>query len=717
MNSKLFKLCIILLVCCLLAACGAEPECQHQWSEADCLNASVCALCEEVQGEALGHDWVEATCEAAEHCNRCSETQGEALGHSYGEWLLDAEDMFRVCDTCLHIERAEIDYALYLEQHIYGRWNMCSKIENGRFYSADMLPQHEADAEYCFYEDGRVSSLGFEEKEISPSWSFDHGEYSSKGGNHYIYISFPESNALSSAYFLCDGDEVYYEVPLNDEGDRLSMSNRFGDAAEATLAGIWNTWSGGGIYSISFSEDRSFTADIDGEISGFWQPRQPIYNGGSTGTLYVMLNYYKDGKACSEYAMLSSFSEDKNQQAIRDYLSLSMYVQGTYSHFSPDSEQFLTEALSKADSAHLGTWTSIDYIVSTPNNETYSSDEEKGLSTEYSISFMEDGSFSAKLHKELSGQWKLRGIRRENGGAVFIYSLTARGLREDYSYFQIRENGDGYVYTSYPDYSSANYSFRQMNEEEIAARNELAAAAPGMVVGEWFSSDGQGFKAMFNEDGTFTVSTDTSPEVQNCTGYWYFNSMNEYDGTYHYYYDIETIIDTVETDSTESTEADISTIDISAALNSSEAEAAEPTTYREDGALWLTVKDGFYTLESRSYCFYGTMTNAEGIDIINEALTAITGHWSASTATEFKADTNESVQVDMECWLDVAEDGSFTGYAGQDIQGSLEFYDVTDSGTRYLLDFSEGPYPSGIFILSDGTLSATVMPYFIEFTK
>jgi len=717
LNNKLFKLCVTLPICCLLAACGAEPECQHQWSEADCLNASVCALCEEVQGEALGHDWLKATCEAGETCSRCGETQGEALGHSYGEWMLDAEDMFRVCATCNHTERAEIDYALYLEQHIYGRWNMCSKIENGRHYSSDMLSQSEADVEYCFYEDGRVYSLGFEEEEISQSWSFDHGEYSSADYNHYIYINFPESNALSSAYFICYGDEVYYSIPLNDEDDMLTLSNSFGGAAEATLSGTWSAWSDGEIYNITFSENRSFVSDIDGEINGFWQPRQPIYNGGSSGTLYIMLNYYKDGKPCSKFAMLNSFSEDKNQQAIRDYLSLSMDVNGTYSHFSPDSEQFLTDALSTADSAHLGTWTSIDYIVSTPNYETYSADEEKGLSTEYSISFTEDGRFTAKLHKELSGQWKLRGIRRENNGVTLVYSLTAQGLREDYSYFQMNENGDGYVYTTYPNYSSANYSFRQMSEEEIAARNELAAAAPVMVVGEWFCIDGQDAKAVFNEDGTFAVSSETAPELYNCTGYWYFNSVNEFDGVYYYYYDVETIIDTGETDSTEDAEANTDPADMASTIEAIELEEAEPTTYREDYAVRLIFKDGFYTLEYSSYFFNGNLTNADGLAIVNEAIAAVTGHWSASTAIEYKADTGEDVQVDMECWLDVAEDGSFTGYAGHDIQGYLEFYDIKDGSTRYLLHFSEGPYPTGLFTLNAGTLSAAVTPYIVQFTK
>lgn len=708
-----------MLVFCLLAGCSAEPAataepteppCQHQWTEADCLNAGSCALCGEVQSEALGHDWIAADCENPERCSRCSETQGEALGHSYGKWLLGETDMYQICSGCQQTESTEIDYSLYLEQFIYGRWNLCSMVKSGRYLASYWLPQDEVDPEYCFYEDGRVSSIGFEEKEISPSWSFDRGEYDSANLCHRIYISFPNSNELSSAYFNCMGDDITYVIPLNDNGDMITLSNSIGDAVGKVLAGTWSAWSQGSIYNISFSEDRSFTADIDGEISGFWQPRQPAdYSDGLSSDVHIMLNYTKDGKEHSAFAALSNFYEGMSQKQMLNYLSFDVYVKDTYTHFGLDTQEFLTEAMKSADSAHLGTWTSLDYIVSTPNyeNGTYSSEEEKGLFTDYSITFAEDGSFSAKLNTEIEGKWSLREIRREDGGVCLMYNLTAPGL-EDYSYFQRYEDGNGYVYVSYTDNVSANYSLKQMNEEEIAARNELVANAPNMVLGEWFCTDGQDFRAVFNEDGTFTISSDTAPEMYSYEGYWYLNTINEFQGDYTYLYDLETIMEVEASENSEGTEI----TDLTEA-----SDPAEPETYREDYALRLSVKDNLYTLELESVFVSGTMTNAEGLTIRADAASSLVGRWGADSAWEYDANTGDSKEVAADFYLDISEDGSFTGYAGQNIAGYLEFYDIKDGSLRYLVYYSEGPETDAMFILNGEYLSAYIAPYSVPFTK
>lgn len=721
MNKKLFRISFVLLMCWLLAGCGSEsePECQHEWREADCLNASSCALCGEVREQALGHDWTEASCESPESCSRCGETQGEALGHSFGQWLLDEKEMYRICPTCEQTESAEIDYALYLDQHIYGRWNLCSMVRGGRYLDSYMLPQDEVDPEYCFYEDGRVSSMGFEEKEISQSWSFDYGEYDSENYQHNIYISFPENNELSAAHFTCIGDEVYYEVPLDDEGDAVTLSNSFGDAVGKALVGTWSAWSQGSIYNINFLEDRSFTADIDGEISGFWQPRQSYanYDGGSID-VHIMLSYLKDGEEHSEFATLNGFREGLSQKLLADSMAFAVDVKGTYSHFGLDAKEFLTETAKTADSAHLGTWTSTESIVSTPNYETYGSDEESDLSTEYSIVFNEDGSFSAKLNREIEGQWSLREIRREYMGVCMVYNLTAPGI-SDYSYFQMYDSGDGYAYISYTDNVSANYSFKQMNEEEIAAWNDLAENAPGMVVGEWFST-GEDFKAVFSEDGTFTISSGTAPEMYNYNGYWYFNTISEHQGEYTYLYDIEydieTIMETEGSDNTEDTEFAAVMANLEAAMDAVGAEPAEHLTYREDYALRLEVKDGLYTLELSSVFVSGSLTNAEGLTVMEDAASAITGHWSADAAKEYDRETQQGTDVSVDFYLDISKDGSFTGSLGEEVRGSWEFFELQDGKVRYLFTFIGAPMAS-LSTLEGETLSCYFEPYMIDFNK
>ena len=59
---KIKMLLVALLVVCLSIFTGCS--CEHDWIEADCLNAKTCSRCGEVKGEALGHttgEWIETT--------------------------------------------------------------------------------------------------------------------------------------------------------------------------------------------------------------------------------------------------------------------------------------------------------------------------------------------------------------------------------------------------------------------------------------------------------------------------------------------------------------------------------------------------------------------------------------------------------------------------------------------------------------------------------
>ena len=296
-----------------------------------------------------------------------------------------------------------------------------------------------------------------------------------------------------------------------------------------------------------------------------------------------------------------------------------------------------------------------------------------------------------------------------------MYNLSAPGI-SDSSYFQMYDNGSGYVYIRYADNVSANYSFKQMNEEEIAARNELAAAAPNMVVGEWFSTDGKDLKVTFNEEGTFTISSDSDPELNNYKGYWHFNTISEHQGDYTYVYDIETILEIEGSDNTEDTGATVDMADVGAAMDAVDTEPTEPATYREDYALWLKVKDGHYSLELSSLFVNGTLTNADGLAIIENAAAAITGHWSAETAMDYDRETEQSTERSVDFYLDIAEDGSFTGYLGEAVQGSWRFFEIEDGMNRYLFAVS-GAAMDSIYTLDGDILSGYYEPYVIKFGR
>jgi len=716
MRNKLFRLCAILLVCCVLAGCGAK-ECEHQWSEADCLNASTCALCGEVQGEALGHIWMEATCESAESCSRCGEKQGEALEHSYGKWMLSSEDMYRVCAVCEDRESREIDYPAYINQEIVGRWNLCYVINKNGFCDASRLPYDRPDAEIIFREDGSIFTCGYEEEDSGEVWVYDHAAFNSAVGQHVINISTSKADGdiVSSSYFSCIDDSITYTI-TDSNGDTIVLAKSHGEAVAPILTGTWATYSEDGIYSISFNEDRSFTADFDGEISGFWQPRPTATDGGYFNSATILLNYNKDGKEKTVYASLSGFNTEQSQQLQRGDMGLLVYPDDRYMFFNLDSGEALTEALIKADSAILGTWTSVDYVV-------YSNGEEnQGQSTEYSISFFEDGSFSANLHKELSGSWELRSMNVEGAGVKMSYRITAPGTK-DVSYFDASADGRGYLYLQGND-ESLYYNFKQMTEDEIASQNERIEKAPSMVVGEWFATDGSGVEAAFNEDGSFVLSLGNDEKYE---GSWSFASMSDYQGAEYYSYNIETDNETFYTHILgedfdysallSEIPTDVSGGEETLVSEDSENSAdAEEVGHVEEYALSLMVKNGEYSLNIQSYLCSCTLTNAEGIARAKEAAESIYGHWAADTATDYDSEKQEGTEIKGDFYIDIADDGSFTGWAGKDVQGTWSFLEMEDGELHYLF-MTEGADMGALFELEGEYLRGFFKPYIINFSK
>jgi hypothetical protein len=71
-------------VCADCGKVSGEPL-GHDWQEVTCLTPKTCARCGLIEGEALGHSWVEASCTAPKTCSLCGLTEGEALGHNFVE--------------------------------------------------------------------------------------------------------------------------------------------------------------------------------------------------------------------------------------------------------------------------------------------------------------------------------------------------------------------------------------------------------------------------------------------------------------------------------------------------------------------------------------------------------------------------------------------------------------------------------------------------------
>ncbi len=87
---------------------------------ADCENAQICTVCEEVLVEALGHtDGAAATCDTAQTCTVCGDVIVPALGHAWSDWAdLGDGTHSRVCgNDASHVEAGAHDWteATYYE--------------------------------------------------------------------------------------------------------------------------------------------------------------------------------------------------------------------------------------------------------------------------------------------------------------------------------------------------------------------------------------------------------------------------------------------------------------------------------------------------------------------------------------------------------------------------------------------------------------------------
>ena len=69
----------------------------HVWTEATCVDSSMCKICGKEAGEALGHDWQSANCITPQTCLVCGETAGDALGH---QWMAATCAVPQTCSLC-----------------------------------------------------------------------------------------------------------------------------------------------------------------------------------------------------------------------------------------------------------------------------------------------------------------------------------------------------------------------------------------------------------------------------------------------------------------------------------------------------------------------------------------------------------------------------------------------------------------------------------------
>lgn len=535
---------LLSILCCLLVFSGCQ--CEHEWTDANCLTAKTCARCGETEGEPLGHSWTDATCTAPktcaacgvtegtvlEHswtdatcedpktCTACGGTEGEALGHSFGQWDFGTEDMTRTCTVCSGTETTEIDREIWLRQTLEGSWDLVAGIADGSVTFIQGESGFMAVA-LRFYGDNQ--GYLYTTSEAQPfTWELMETEDSSDP--NLLYAKLTPEDQSSPMIILVDASQDSLHFFLSQTQRWLFFQNQ---PLTQALTGLW-AGTDYGIETLKLSADHTFTgsfahynldtrANVNEDISGIWYVF-PEYTYGGLVFCDLYLCTSEDGNT-KQYMAAVYLTDQESYSAdslLHGELKLFLAMDGNSHSFDGLDDEAYAELEHAISDLPCGPWTS--------NEVYYYGDGSTRATDAYSINFAEDGTFSAVMDTVRTGTWAFEQVMEEEGYVYsYRYCLTFEGTEGTSGYiaFEINKNGDAVFY---PYDHDCEISFLQMTEEKIAERNAARAEAAERVAGTWTSfcrahADGQddwwGYSITFTEDGTFTAVLD-----QEYTGTW-----------------------------------------------------------------------------------------------------------------------------------------------------------------------------------------------------
>lgn len=670
--KKTITLVMLLLLCLfVLSGCG----CQHEWTEASCLTPKTCTKCEEVEGEALGHDWQAATCAAPETCSRCGETQGETLPHTYGDWVMGETEMTHTCTACGAAESTEIDREIYLQQALAGHWDFYVMQTASQTVTTYQLADNVVGVYFQASEDG-TAKLYDSETLFDVTWEFL--EYAEEEGIGLYYFSVKFDDGSTGLMMLKDIPEEPVLFFIGSDYQFVMTKN---DLLASALEGTWASTDGGALHTLTLSPDRTFSGNLDGEISGTWHLKPAAAQSYGYYHAELQLACTVDGEARVESISLSLGSTDQSLEEVLRYVSFGMRLDDEYCNFTSVAEENLTEleaSLTEGPKKILGQWSSTDIQVYDYNTGS----SENHAATDYTITFSEDGSFTADLDETVTGTWAFDGARADYG-VSYDYRITFDGQSDSSGYAYLSSQGD-LSFSISDQASSTSYNFRQMDDAAKAALESANAEGEKLLVGEWtskilnsyYQDSTEESKVMTNytinvcEDGTFTARLD-----REYTGTWEFGMAEvntQYNRTtYSYNLTIDGIDEVVH-----------ATID-------------------DEGELSLYS----YTDNVSKNISFGHLT-PEDIASLKKGPELPIGTWTVTSATRYNEETQEDEPYNTSGSITISADGTFTADLNTKSTGTWQFYNYnSQEGYSYSFQFDGNDYGSIYRIEADGTMA------------
>lgn len=516
MSKKILVICLAMFMVLTLTACG---ECEHEWTEADCLNAAVCTKCEAAGEAALGHDFTAASCDAPETCIRCGEIQGEALGHDYGDWTFSKTEKTRSCTRCAQTESEEIDEATYAGYLMNGHWDTYYMIIEGQDYTAydlkdGVIPPYinvTGDA-FQFYSSGEIYNM-----------TLEYLEYYAESNLYYFTGHFDDGGEVGM--WLIDIDGVNYVYMYFDDGYCIVFSQYTQE--KAITASSWACAKNGTVYTVTLNEDGTFTADWGEEITGIWQ-MMPTGTSGSAHIGGCKLCYEKDGQwIVLDGEFYYSYGDEINWEQAAYGASLYVTPNEEIGYLSFDRLEnaedvdSLKTAMAEGKDKAVGTWNSKTLSVYSQDSNTTE------VNMDCSITVNADGTFTLVTDKEYTGTWTFDSANVSYGFTRYSYDAAIDNSTDSVSMYLTSDNE--LSLSIYENDTSYCYIFAQMTEEEKAA----FLKGPELLIGEYVSTsvlyEGStdyvpetGYTMTVNADGTFTANVG-----ETLTGTWSFEDLWE----------------------------------------------------------------------------------------------------------------------------------------------------------------------------------------------
>lgn len=514
--------CMLLTAALLLSLAGCS--CQHEWTAPGCETPAVCTKCEETGEAALGHDFAEASCEEPETCTRCGLAQGETLPHQFGEWEMRNPEMYRSCIVCGAEERTDMDYELYLQRKLPGQWDFAGAVTAFGTMTAKDLNWNAVGFNANFSENGTCRIFNGTEF-FDAAWEYK--EHTSENET-YITVYFDDGSQALMCLQENGGEEKL--IFFYDETQYTWMTRM--DQLAAALVGTWAGFSDGELYTLKLEENRSLSGNIAGEyVTGTWHLKpMEVSNGYRSAEMMLIL-----GSQVHPCNINLGSAEESLEEHLEKMVFSGWYLPA-FRRADDGAFLKLEAAQAVADRKLPGTWVPETLEIT---NEKTGEKAEVDLSA-CSVSFAEDGTFTAVLDREYTGEWRLDAINISQSNVKYYDSIQ-------YNYAFSLGEGESYIYlgSGYMNLSGRNGdvsirgSFKQISDTE----ENHEAQADEKLIGTWnvidmacYQADGslaeisdfEGYKLTAKEDGTFTAWFG-----EEVTGEWYFSEYEFSDG-YNY---------------------------------------------------------------------------------------------------------------------------------------------------------------------------------------